>query len=81
MWFCEIGGKYEDIYPDIVNQLNENQTTFAEIPEFKLVLEQVKGLADKGYFGDNYLSDEYTDLPSALGSGEFADNVQAGNGG
>lgn len=72
MWFCEIGGKYEDIYPDIVNQLNENQTTFAEIPEFKLVLEQVKGLADKGYFGDNYLSDEYTDLPSALGSGEFA---------
>ena len=29
-------------------------------------------MAQKGYFGDNYLSDEYTDLLMYLGTGEYA---------
>ncbi|MCP1103057.1 raffinose/stachyose/melibiose transport system substrate-binding protein [Aequitasia blattaphilus] len=72
MWFCEIGGKYEELVPNIVDDLNNNKTTFAETNEFKKVLEQVNGLAQKGYFGDNYLSDEFSDMGTYLGSGEFA---------
>ncbi len=72
MWFCEIGGKFEELIPGIVDQLNNNEITFAEVPEFKTCLEQIKEMADKGYFGDNYLSDEYVDMPVALGSGEYA---------
>lgn len=72
MWFCEIGGKYEELVPNIVDDLNNNKTTFAETNEFKQVLEQVNGLAQKGYFGDNYLSDEFSDMGTYLGSGEFA---------
>lgn len=72
MWFCEIGGKYEDLVPGITEKLNNNEVKFSEVPEFKESLDQVKELADKGYFGDNYLSDEYADMPTALGTGEFA---------
>lgn len=72
MWFCEIGGKYEELVPSIVDDLNNNKTTFAETKEFKTALDQVNGLAKKGYFGDNYLSDEFADMATYMGSGEFA---------
>lgn len=72
MWFCEIGGKYSDLDPDIVDKLNNNETTFSENEMFLTVLEQVYDMAQKGYFGDNYLSDEYVDLPNYMATGEFA---------
>ena len=72
MWFCEIGGKYEELVPDIVDKLNNNEVNFADVPEFKEALDQLNDLAQKGYFGDNYLSDEYADLPAIMGSGEYA---------
>lgn len=72
MWFTEIGGKYEDVIDGIVDQLNNNEITFAEVPEFKEALDQLNSLAQNGYFGDNYLSDEYADTAMYMGSGEFA---------
>lgn len=72
MWFTAIGGKYEELIPDLVEKLNNNEITFAELPEMEEALNQLKSLADNGYFGDNYLSDTYADFPMYLGSGEFA---------
>lgn len=72
LWFCEIGGKFEELVPDIVDKLNNNEIKFADVPEFEEALAQIKGLADKGYFGDNYLSDEYVNFAKSLGSGEYA---------
>ena len=72
MWFTEIGGKYEELVPGIVDDLNNNKIKFADVPELKEALDQLNDMAQKGYFGDNYLSDEYTDLLMNLGSGEYA---------
>ena len=72
MWFCEIGGRFEELQPGIVDALNNNETTFAETEMFKTCLEQIKAQADAGYFGDNYQSDEYAGMAVALGSGEYA---------
>lgn len=72
MWFAEIGGKYEELVPGIVDKLNNNEVNFADIPEFKTALDQLNDLAQKGYFGDNYLSDQYADMPVTIGSGEYA---------
>ena len=72
MWFTEIGGKYEDLVPNIVDDLNNNKIKFADVPELKQALDQLNDMAQKGYFGDNYLSDEYTDLLMYLGTGEYA---------
>ena len=72
MWFTEIGGRYEELVPGIVDDLNNNKIKFADVPELKEALDQLNDMAQKGYFGDNYLSDEYTDLLMNLGSGEYA---------
>lgn len=72
MWFTEIGGKYEELVPGIVDDLNNKKIKFADVPELKEALDQLNDMAQKGYFGDNYLSDEYTDLLMNLGSGEYA---------
>ena len=72
MWFTEIGGNYEELVPGIVDDLNNNKIKFADVPELKEALDQLNDMAQKGYFGDNYLSDEYTDLLMNLGSGEYA---------
>ena len=72
MWFCEVGGRFAELDPDIVDKLNNNEVTFAETEMFKTCLEQIKAMADAGYFGDNYQSDEYAGMAVALGSGEYA---------
>ena len=71
MWFTEIGGKYEELVPGIVEDLNNNKIKFADVPELKEALDQLNDMAQKGYFGDNYLSDEYTDLLMYLGTGKM----------
>lgn len=72
MWFTAIGGKYEELVPGIVDQLNNNEIKFADVPELKEALDQLNELAQSGYFGDNYLSDAYSDTAMYMGSGEFA---------
>ena len=58
--------------PGIIDKLNKNETTFAEDADMKLAVEQLKELYDKGYFGDNCLSDEFADAEGYMASGEYA---------
>ncbi len=63
---------HDKVEPGIIDKLNKNETTFAEEKQMKEAVEQLKTLADKGYFGDNYMSDEFADAEGYLASGEFA---------
>ena len=56
-------------YPDA---LNENTATFAGNAELTTMFSQLKEMADKGYMGDNYMSNQYADAPAAIASGEYA---------
>ncbi len=56
-------------YPDA---LNENKATFEGNKELTTMFTQLKELADKGYMGDNYMSNEYADAPASIASGEYA---------
>jgi raffinose/stachyose/melibiose transport system substrate-binding protein len=58
--------------PGIIDSLNKNETTFAENENMKKQLDQLNDLAQKGYFGDNYMSDEFASAEGYLASGEFA---------
>ena len=58
--------------PGIIDSLNNNETTFAENENMKKELDQLNDLAQKGYFGDNYMSDEFASAEGYLASGEFA---------
>ena len=66
------GQVHEKNNPGVIDKLNRNETTFAAEPEMKQAIEQLKELYDKGYFGDNALSDEFADAEGYMASGEFA---------
>ena len=56
-------------YPDA---LNNNTATFAGNEVLTKMFSQLKEMADKGYMGDNYMSNQHADAPAAIASGEYA---------
>lgn len=72
MLWAENGQVFDKLEPGIIDKLNNNETTFAENENMLKALEQINDLAQKGYFGDYYLSDEFENAEGYLASGEFA---------
>jgi len=72
LWFAEMGCAYEKTEPGLVDKLNNNETKFADSAVMKTAIEQIKEMADKGYWGENYMADVYTDQPAKMASGEYA---------
>jgi len=72
MLWAENGQIFEKLEPGLTEKLNNNETTFAENENMKTALEQINDLAQKGYFGDNYMSDEFVNAETYLASGEYA---------
>ena len=62
----------DKLNPGTIDKLNKNEATFAENKEMLTMLEQLNDLAQKGYFGDNYLSDEFANAEGYMASGEYA---------
>jgi len=56
-------------YPDA---LNNNKATFADNKQLETMFAQLKDMIDRGYWGDNYMSNQYSDAPAAIASGEYA---------
>lgn len=52
-------------------KLNANEATFEGNAELTTLLTQIKEMADKGYWGDNYMSNAYSDTAAAIASGEY----------
>jgi raffinose/stachyose/melibiose transport system substrate-binding protein len=75
LWFAELGVQIENLAPGTADQLNTNQTTFAQNPTALLLLQQYKDLYDSGCFGDNTLSDAVADQTKVISSGQAAMTV------
>lgn len=75
LWFAELGVQIENLAPGTADQLNTNQTTFAQNPTALLMLQQYKDLYDSGCFGDNALSDTVADQSKVISSGQAAMTV------
>ncbi len=71
MLWTENGQVFDKLDPGIIDKLNNNETTFAENENMLTALTQINDLAQKGYFGDNYLSDEFANAEGYLASGEY----------
>ncbi|RTE04307.1 ABC transporter substrate-binding protein [Paenibacillus whitsoniae] len=59
-------------YPHLVEDLNANRIKFADIPEFRELIDDYKNMALKGYFGTNYLNNNWDGQASALANGKYA---------
>ena len=72
LWFPMVGPRYEEVDPGLADRLNANEATFAETPVLVEAMTQLNELYTMGCFGDNALSDAYSDANAKLANGEFA---------
>ena len=61
--------KANGAYPEA---LNNNTDTFAGNEQMKTILTQIKDMVDRGYWGDNYMSNQHADAAASIASGEYA---------
>lgn len=72
LWFCEMGPVIEKNEPGTVAKLNNNEMKLADSPTALKLVEQIKEMVDLGYWGDNYMANEYANAAGAIASGEYA---------
>lgn len=65
--FFQISPSYEKATPGLYENLNVNKATFADNGAMLKVLEQYKELADKGYFGEDWIGTDGTNLINDFG--------------
>lgn len=66
--FFQIGGVYEEATPGLYEALNNNEAVFADNAKMIEVLEQFKEFSDLGYFGEDWIGTDSTNMAN-----EFAD--------
>lgn len=65
--FFQIGGVYEETTPGLYEGLNNNTETFADNEKMLEVLSQFKELSDKGYFGEDWVGTDSTNMANEFG--------------
>ena len=70
--FFQIGGVYEEATPGLYDGLNNNTATFADNKKMLEVLNQFKELSDKGYFGDDWIGTDSTNMSNDFGDRKIA---------
>ena len=70
--FFQIGGVYEEATPGLYDALNNNTATFAGNEKMLEVLEQFKELSDLGYFGEDWIGTDSTNMANEFGDRTIA---------
>lgn len=65
--FFQIGGVYEEATPGLYDALNNNTATFADNEKMLEVLGQFKELSDKGYFGEDWIGTDSSNMVNEFG--------------
>lgn len=65
--FFQIGGVYEEAAPGLYDALNNNTATFAGNEKMLEVLGQFKELSDAGYFGEDWIGTDSTNMSNEFG--------------
>lgn len=70
-WMAQFG--LDPVFADeplLLESLNRNEITYAEIPAVEDMIQWIADAADKGWFGEKYLEWGWSDISSVMGSGE-----------
>lgn len=65
--FFQIGGVYEEATPGLYEALNNNEATFKDNEKMLEVLNQFKELSDAGYFGEDWIGTDSTNMANEFG--------------
>lgn len=79
-WMCgniTSSGIHADLQkdPDLITKFNTNQTNYAASESFKAMLTDIGDWAEKGYFGDNYMSQTWDGMMEAVANDECGFNI------
>lgn len=58
--------------PETLNALNNGSLSYSEIPEMRKVIEWYKTMSDKGYFGSDYINNNWDGMNNSMTSGKYA---------
>ena len=72
LWFPELGPVFEKLEPGLSDKLNNNEATFSGNENMAKALGQVKEMADLGYWGTSYMSNEYANAAASIADGSYA---------
>ncbi len=56
--------------PDMLEQINNNEITYSDIPEVRNMIQWISDAADKGWFGPNYMETGWSEISPTMASGE-----------
>ena len=70
--FFQIGGVYEEATPGLYDAVNTNQATFADNEKMLEGLNECKELSDAGYFGEDWIGTDSTNLTNEFGDRNIA---------
>ncbi|MDO4522956.1 MAG: ABC transporter substrate-binding protein [Eubacteriales bacterium] len=65
--FFQIGGVYEEATPGLYDALNNNEATFADNEKMLEVLNEFKEFSDLGYFGEDWIGTDSTNMANEFG--------------
>ena len=79
-WMCgniTSSGVHADLQkdPDLITKFNTNETNYSESESFKAMLADIGDWAEKGYFGDNFMSQTWDGMMEAVANDECGFNI------
>lgn len=75
----EMGPRVAEMNEGFYEQLNQNETTFAENADMLKLVEQIAELVEKGYYGEEYFNNTVADMYNAMGTGKYAMIIDGSN--
>lgn len=72
LWWHEVGPQYETLEPGFVDALNNNEKKLIDFTGPKQAFDQIKEMVDKGYWGEDYMSNQNANAANGVASGLYA---------
>ncbi len=79
LWWHEVGPQYETLERGFVDALNKNEKKLVDFKGPKQALDQIKEMVDKGYWGEDYMSNQVANAAAGVASGKFAMTIAQQN--
>jgi raffinose/stachyose/melibiose transport system substrate-binding protein len=75
LWVMQIGDRFSEMQPGIVDKLNANKAKLADVKGFTLAITQLNEMAKNGYFGPDYMDNSLDNWTAALAGRKAAMNL------
>ncbi len=80
LWIMQIGGRFSELQPGVVDLLNANKIKMVDVKGFVTAVQQLQEMVKLGYFGTDYMSNAFSDWEKAFADRKAAMFLNQGGG-